>query len=50
MNEKQVYYLENKDDIIALLKQICKEGDIILFKASNGMKFFNLAEKAKEIL
>ena len=45
MKKEYIYYLENKEKIIDLLKEIMKPGDIILFKASNGMKFFELAEK-----
>ncbi len=45
MNEKDTLYFENKEDIEAFIKQNCKTGDNILFKASNGMKFFEIAEK-----
>lgn len=49
MREEQIYLL-SKDEILSKLKQITKPKDVILFKASNGMKFFELAEQAKEIL
>lgn len=45
MKEKNIYYLENKNEIIPLIQKIEKAGDVILFKASNGMKFYELAEK-----
>lgn len=45
MNEQNIYYIENKEEIINLLKKITQSGDIVLFKASNGMKFYELAEK-----
>ena len=45
MDSKNIYYLENKEDIIGLLEKIVKPGDIILLKASNGMKFYELAER-----
>ena len=45
MEKEKIHYLENKEDIISLLKEISKKDDIILFKASNGMKFFEIAEK-----
>ena len=32
-------------NILEKLEEILKPGDVILFKASNGMKFFELAEK-----
>lgn len=44
-NFENVYYLNDKNEIINLLKKIVKQGDIILLKASNGMKFYNLAEE-----
>ena len=46
-NEKNIYYFENKEEIANLLKQIMQSEDVILFKASNGMKFFDIAEKIK---
>ena len=49
-NENNLYFLENKEDILALLKKIAKKGDVILFKASNLTKFYEIAEKAKEEL
>ena len=45
--EKNIYYFENKEEIVELLKQIIQAEDIILFKASNGMRFFDIAEKIK---
>ena len=48
MEEEKIYYLENKEQILKLLKDIAKKGDIILFKASNGMKFFELANSVEE--
>ena len=50
MNDKNIFYIEEKEKILDLIKKIIKEGDIILFKASNGMRFFELANKVKEIL
>ena len=47
MSEDNIYYLENKNDIVELIKKIVKPNDVILFKASNGMKFFEMAEKIK---
>ena len=46
-NENNIYYFENKEDIVELLKQMIQEEDVILFKASNGMRFFDIAEKIK---
>ncbi len=48
MNKNNIYYFENKDEIIDFLKNNIKNNDIILFKASNGMRFFELADKIKD--
>ena len=45
MNPENIYYFENKENIIDLLEKIAKPKDVILFKASNGMKFYELAER-----
>ena len=44
MKEENVYWFENKEEILQEIKRILKPDDIILFKASNGMKFFEMAE------
>ncbi len=48
MNPESIYYVENKQDILKIVKDIAKKGDIILLKASNGMKFFELANAIQE--
>ena len=50
MEESKIYYFEEKTDILDLLKSKMKRGDIILFKASNGMKFFDLATQLEKIV
>ena len=45
MNKDKIYYFDNKNEILKTLEKIAKPGDIILFKASNGMKFYELAEE-----
>ena len=45
MNPNNIYYIEDKEKIKDLLQKISKMGDIILFKASNGMKYYELAER-----
>lgn len=45
MSEENIYYFETKEEIINKLKKISKKGDVILLKASNGMRFFDIAEK-----
>ena len=44
MNEKNIYYFEDKNEIQEFIKQSWKSGDAILFKASNGMKFSEIVE------
>ena len=45
MKKEAVNYFEDKEEILKYLKKNMKRGDVILFKASNGMKFFELAER-----
>ena len=45
MNTNDIFYFEDKDELEKMIKQIWKKGDAILFKASNGMKFFEIVEK-----
>ena len=47
-NEKNIYYLENNDEIVNWAKENMKQEDVILFKASNGMKFFEIVEEIKK--
>ena len=49
MNENNVYYFENKEEIRPLLEKIVENNDIILFKASNGMQFYKIAEGMVDI-
>ncbi len=48
MNKNNIYYFENRDEIMDFLKNNIKNNDVILFKASNGMRFFELADKIKD--
>ena len=45
MPKENIYYFEEKDEIVPFLKKFTKKGDILFFKASNGMKFYRLAEE-----
>ena len=45
MNKENVYYFENGDKIYNFIKKLWRDGDCILFKASNGMRFFEIADK-----
>ena len=44
MESDNLYYFEDKSKIQEFIKNIWKKGDAILFKASNGMKFFEIVE------
>ena len=41
----QTYYFNNNEQIVEKLCQELKDGDIVLVKASNGMKFFEICQK-----
>lgn len=45
--KENIFYFENKDELFNNLKNNLKSGDVILIKASNGMKLFEIAEKLK---
>ena len=45
MDKNNIYYFKDKKEIQEFIRNIWKEGDAILFKASNGMKFFEIVEK-----
>ena len=45
LSTESIYYVENKEEILEKLKSICKDGDVVLFKASNGMQFYKIAEE-----
>ena len=49
MQEKNIYYFKSKEEMTNKLKEIMKQGDIILLKASNGMRFFDIVEKLREV-
>lgn len=41
----QIIGLQSNDEIIKKLKEILKEGDVVLIKASNAMKFYEICQK-----
>lgn len=45
MSEKNIYYFESKDTIFNFITENTQKGDVVLFKASNGMKFFEIVDK-----
>ena len=42
--KKEVYYFENRDEMLKELSSILKRGDNILVKASHGMHFEQVVE------
>ena len=49
MNKENVYYVRKTKEIKPLLEKIVKNNDVILFKASNGMKFYKIAEEVIDL-
>lgn len=43
-NVKEKIHLKDKKEVVEKLKEIQQEGDIILIKASNGMKFYEIID------
>lgn len=41
----QCILLQNNEEILNKLKEILREGDVVLIKASNGMKFYEICQK-----
>ena len=47
-NVKERFHLKDRNEVIQKLKEIQQEGDVILIKASNGMKFYEIIENLNE--
>ena len=47
---KNILYIETREDLSKALIENLKNGDVALIKASNGMKLFEVAEKLKKEL
>ena len=45
MKKENIQYLENREELLKQIKNTITEGDIILFKASNGMKLFEVVDE-----
>ena len=48
MDKNNIYYFKNKKELLARIKNTMEEGDAILFKASNGMKLFEIVEEIRK--
>ena len=44
MDKENIHYFETKEEIKEFITKNWKKNDVFLFKASNGMKFFEIAE------
>ena len=49
MNKENVYYVRKTKEIKPLLEKIVKNNDVILFKASNGMRFYKISEEVIDL-
>ena len=47
-SKENIVYFEEKDLLIDYLKKEIKEGDVVLFKASKGMRLFDIVEELKK--
>ena len=47
MEKEKIYYFNDRQELLEKLKNTMEKGDSILFKASNGMKLFEIVEKLK---
>ena len=45
MTKENIYYFNSKEEMTNKLKEIMKQGDVILLKASNGMRFFDIVDR-----
>ena len=41
----QTYFMDNNEQIVEKLTKELRKGDVVLVKASNGMKFFEICQK-----
>ena len=48
MKKENVYYFKDKEEIVFKLKELMLPNDVILFKASNAVKLFEIVEKLKK--
>ena len=48
MNKENIYYFEDKKQVQEFVESKWEKGDAILFKASNGMKFFDIVSNLEK--
>ena len=47
-NKDNIFIFDNRNNLLNNLKNYIKNGDVVLFKASNGMKLFEIVEELKK--
>ena len=47
MNKEKIFYLHDKKELLEKIIQNMQSGDVILFKASNGMRLFDIVDQLK---
>lgn len=47
--KSNILYFKNREELSKKLEQDLQEGDVVLIKASNGMRLFEIADKLKNI-
>ena len=45
MKKNNIFFFEKKEELLEKIRNIINSGDAVLFKASNGMKLFEVVEK-----
>lgn len=48
ISKDQIFYFDNKADMVQMLLQFLQDGDTILIKASHGMRFDEIVDQLKE--
>ena len=47
MKENKIYSFDNNLECVKFLKEFLKKDDVIIFKASNGMKLYEVIDMIK---
>ena len=48
MKKENIYYVKDIQEVEEKILKLVKPKDVLLIKASNGMKFFNIVEYIKD--
>ena len=48
MDKNNIYYMNNKEELLEKIKNIMQQEDAFLFKASNGMRLFEIVEEIRK--